>query len=129
MHECISIFLHSWESMEVLNKVFSGFHHTFSFFAFPEEITMFLHNIEYFSENWFIAPRKKTPRITKTCSTNHKSIKILESFRMYHLCNTIVIREYITIGDYWYLNMLFEIVDARKISFSRECLLVGTTMN
>ena len=74
VYEGIAIFLYSWESMEVLYEMFTGLHHTLSFFAFPEEITMFLHNIEYLSENWFIVPRKKTPRISERSTTNHESV-------------------------------------------------------
>ncbi len=129
MYQCITILFYSWESMEILYEMFSCFHHSFSFFAFPEKVAMFLHRIEDFSENWFIVSREKTPRITKAGSTDHKTIKIFESFRMYHLFDSIFIREDITIHNNWYPYMLFEIIYTSEISFTSKCLFISTTMN
>lgn len=85
MYECWAVFFDTRESVEVLYKMFSCFHHSFSCLTIPEESPMFIHYIEYLTECWFIVSRKKTPRIPKWCSSNHKSIEILFSFWMNHL--------------------------------------------
>ncbi len=128
MYERVSVFFYSRESMEVLYEMFSCFHHSFSSFWYPEEISMFSHHIKDLSECWLIIIWKKTPRITKTCPSNHESIEILESFWMFYFFHPIVISFNIPIAYHRYIDVLFEVIDSSEVSFSSECLLVGSPM-
>jgi hypothetical protein len=74
MDEARSVLLDSWESMEILNEVFSSFHHTFAFFPLPEESPVFFHRIEDLTESWLIVSWEKTPWIPEACSTDHEAI-------------------------------------------------------
>ncbi len=129
MYERVSVFFYSRESMEVLYEMFSCFHHSFSSFWYPEEISMFSHHIKDLSECWLIIIWKKTPRITKTCPSNHESIEILESFWMFYFFHPIVISFNIPIAYHRYIDMLLEIIYTSKICFSSKCLFIGSSMH
>ncbi len=112
MYKARSIVFHSWESMEVLDEMFTCFHHSFSLFPLPEKVSMFFHSFEYFSESWLISSWKKTPRISKACPPYHKPIEIfvsnsifrkkgcLKIFRYLNFWYTIIITHNVTIAKY-----------------------------
>jgi hypothetical protein len=74
MYELRTVFLDSWEAMEVLYEVLACLHHTVAFFYSPEEVSVFLHRREDLIECRFVVPRQETPWITERCSSDHKSI-------------------------------------------------------
>lgn len=128
MYELSSVFFYSWETMEVLHEVFACFHHSLSLFPLPEEISMCTHRIEYLSECWLIVSREKTPWIPKGCTSDHKSIEIFQTSRMYHLSSPVLITHDIPIRYHRDMYMLFEFVYSCEISLSSECLLIRTPM-
>ena len=81
MNETCSILLHSRKSMEVLYEMLACLHHSFSFFPFPEQVSMLLHGLEDLTECRFIIPREKTPRIAEARSSDHEAIEIMEDIR------------------------------------------------
>ena len=130
MYELRAIIFHSRESMKILDEMFAGFHHTFSFFPFPEKLPMHSHSIEYFTKSWFIIVCKKTPRVTKWCSSNHESVEIFFLIiRMHELLFPILITHDISIAYHRNPEMLLQLIYAIKICFSSECLLISTPMN
>ena len=76
MYETGAVFLDSRESMEVLDEVLAGFHHSLSLFPLPEEVSMLGHSIEYLGESWFVVSRQETPRIPKARTTDHKTVEV-----------------------------------------------------
>ena len=91
LDERAAIFLDSWESVEILYEVLASLHHTVASLHLPEQITVFSHGCEDFIESWLIVAREKSPRVTETCPSNHKTIEIFESTGVYHLHYTILI--------------------------------------
>ena len=76
MYETWSVFLHSWESMEILNEMFPCFHHPFAILPFPEESPMLCHRLEDLTQSRFIIIRQETPWIPERCTSDHKAIEI-----------------------------------------------------
>lgn len=128
LDERAAIFLDSWESMEILDEMLACFHHSMSSLYLPEEITVFSHHREYLIECWLVVARKKTPRVTKARSPDHKPIKIFETSWMYHFREPILIAHNIPIADHWDTNMLLEFIDPSEISLASECLFICATM-
>ena len=143
MDELTAIFLHSWETMEVLDEVFSSLHHPFSIFPLPEEVSMTLHRIEDFPESGFDIAGKETPGIAEACSSDHESVKVcifseLPMFRrriwdsiirMHDLHYTIIIAHDITIAHDGDTQMLSEFIDPCEVRLPCEGLLVGATVD
>jgi hypothetical protein len=129
LHELTAVFLHSRESVEILDEMLASLHHPMSSLHLPEEITMFYHRREDLIECGYIVPREKTPRVTETRSSYHKTIEILESSRMHHLGDPIFITHHIAIADHGDADMLFEFIDPSQISTSSKSLLIGSPMH
>lgn len=128
LYKLTTIFLHSRESMEILDEVLASLHHPMSSLHLPKEFTMFYHGREDLIECRSIVFGKKTPRVTERCTTNHKSVEIFEACRMYHLHYTIFIVHYIAVADHRDTDMLFEVIYPSEISTTCECLFISPPM-
>lgn len=77
VHQAGSIFLHSRETVEVLDEMLADFHCAFSSFRLYELLRMEMHGIEDFSERRLYVSRLETPWVTERRATYHESIQIL----------------------------------------------------
>ena len=84
---------------------------------------MFVHDGEYLRESRNISSREETPRVTEASSSDHETIKVSE------FLYAIVIVNHISVSDNWNREVFFEFIDPCPVSFSFECLLVGTSMD
>ena len=92
-------------------------------------MSMKTHHIKNFSQTWLISSRYKTPRISKTSPSNHKTIQFYLFIRRIYFCHTIIKIFYISITNHRNSNMFFEFINLSKISISCICLFRRSSMN
>ena len=123
-NEFFSICFYSWKIVQVLDKMFAYFHTPFFFsFGFDKFDSMKFHNLKQFLECGYIFSRQKTPWISKTSSSNHKSIEI------FHLFYPIIIIHNISITDKGNMDMIFKFINICKVGMSCVGLFCCSSMN
>lgn len=122
-YESFSIDFDSRKVSKVLYQMLSYFEGSFTLtFYFYEFLCMKLHCFEYFRESGVVSSWSKTPWISKTSSSYHKTIQ------MFHFLHSLIKVHDISITYQGYRNMFFEFIYVCKISMSCIGLCCGSSM-